>query len=99
MNRPFDDRRQLEKLLHSLVLFENDKTAHRQQLQAIILHIQRSPALWRPAMLPDAAYTDGLAQMYDQISCDPGAMPLVGTMDWLNAQLQAAFVRNQAAVD
>ncbi len=96
MDQPFDDRLRLEELLQSLVLFEVDRIAYRRQLQAIITHIQRSPALWRPATLPDAAYSDGLAQMYHQISIDPRAMPLVGTMDWLNAQLKAAFVRNQA---
>jgi hypothetical protein len=97
MDRPFDDRRRLEELLQNLVVFEVDRATYRRQLQAIITHVQRSPALWRPATLPDAAYTDGLAQMYHQISCDPRAMPLVGTMDWLNAQLKAAFFRNQAA--
>jgi hypothetical protein len=97
MDQPFDDRRRLAELLQNLVLFEVDRTAYRRQLQAIITHVQRSPALWRPATLPDPAYADGLAQIYHQISHDPRSLPLVGTMDWLNAQLQAAFARNQVA--
>jgi hypothetical protein len=95
MAQPFDDQPQLEELLQHLVLIEVDPTTYRRQLQAIITHVQRSPVLWRPTILPDPAYTDGLAQMYHQISADPRAMPLVGTMDWLNAQLKAAFVKNQ----
>ncbi len=95
MDHPFGDRLRLEELLQSLVLFEVDPMAYRRQLQVIITHIQRSPGLWRPATLPDAAYSDGLAQMYDQISGDPQSVPVVGTMDWLNAQLKAAVVRNQ----
>jgi hypothetical protein len=97
MDQPFDDRLRLEELLQNLVLFEVDRAAYRRQLQAIIIHVQRSPGLWRPATLPDPAYSDGLAQMYHQISANPRAMPLVGTMDWLNAQLKAAFAKNQVA--
>ncbi len=96
MHRPFDDRRRLEELLQNLVLFEVDRTAYRRQLQAIIMCVQRSPDLWRPATpLPHPAYSNGLAQMYRQISDDPKVLPLVGTMDWLNSQLQAAFFGEQ----
>jgi hypothetical protein len=102
MHQPFEPRPPLEELLQNLASLNaadrrstaDQRLAYYRQIHAIVSYIQRSPALWQPARLPDPAYSDGLAAMYNRIS----EIPLVGSMDWLNAQLQVAFAINQALV-
>jgi hypothetical protein len=100
MHHAFAPRPPLEELLQTLAALSADAgcsidhgcLACRRQLQVIICDIQQSPALWRPPILPDPVYSDSLAEIYDRIR----EIPLVGSMDWLNAQLQVAFVTHQA---
>jgi hypothetical protein len=92
----------LEELLQTLAALSADAgcpidygcLACRRQLQVIICDVQQSPALWRPMRLPDPAYSDSLAELFGRIR----EIPLVGSMDWLNAQLQAAFLLNQTII-
>jgi hypothetical protein len=97
MHHNFEPRPPLEELLQTLATLSADcRTGHRclacrRQIQVIIRDIQRSPTLWRPSIVPDPAYSDSLAEVYNRIQ----EIPLVGAMDWLNVQLQAAFVKHQ----
>jgi hypothetical protein len=97
MHHNFEPRPLLEELLQTLASLSADCQtgssclACRRQIQVIICDIQRSPTLWRPLIMPDPAYSDSLAEVYNRIQ----EIPLVGSMDWLNVQLQAAFAKHR----